>query len=309
MLRLAAILSVFLIGSGQTDLPGQRIVAASNVRFRATPQTDSEELERLRLGTLLTQLVGPSLEGWVHVRGIDGKTGWVLAALTLPYNTNQQTETYRQIVLNRIRIDTMSFNDAADLYDFVERILPDTPPSERAEFEFLHLESLAHVLRAISAAPYVRDPNQKLWLDKHAEEINYSEPAGEWFVRTDLYWSLESLNHGSEVGERIAWAGAKTGIPGECEGYMPCDLQLMLLTDAKYLELYPMGEHAGEALGRIDYVLGEMLKPDTPYTLPQEDHADFNDKASRILSIIRLSSAPQTAEVISRLERLQQTYR
>jgi hypothetical protein len=44
-----------------------------------------------------------------------------------------------------------------------------------------------------------KDPAHRDWIKEHEDSLVYSEPAGQWLVRTDLYWELETRNRGNPI--------------------------------------------------------------------------------------------------------------
>ena len=69
----------------------------------------------------------------------------------------------------------------------------------------------------------------------------YSEPAGEWLIVPDVIWKIHDQYRDAAVAEDIAWLAVQNGLPGECEGYVPCDAQGMNTLDGEYLRRYPRG--------------------------------------------------------------------
>src|SRR5436305_931384 len=81
------------------------------------------------------------------------------------------------------------------------------------------------------------EPVYKGWLKTNEKLIVYSEPSGQWFINSDLYWQMAEKYHDRTVGEKSGWAAAENPLPGECEGYIGCELYLVTATYGKYLEL------------------------------------------------------------------------
>jgi hypothetical protein len=87
-----------LLLSSSPQTPLERIVSASNVRPRSAPQTASEELTRVSLGTVITELEASPDRMWFRVQLPDGKTGWIFSSLTQPYSERDATAIYRRII-------------------------------------------------------------------------------------------------------------------------------------------------------------------------------------------------------------------
>jgi hypothetical protein len=304
MLRIAALLvSVSL----QNNPPAQRIIAASNVRLRAEPQTTAQELTRLPIGTVLKQL--SASEGtWIHVESAEGKTGWVSADLTLPVTDRDFVTAYKHVIEMRLQNEGLSFSDAADLVEFVQRVTPQVAREAQVEFELFWLRALGRAARQVDSYE-PRDPARRDFVTKYDDSLIFSEPAGQWFVNAERYWDLEEKNRETAIGEEIAWDGANAGVPGECEGYIPCTFAVLLMTHGRYLRHYPNGLHAAEALERIDYPLREIVKPNTPYTMDPRENRELRESLSDLSRILeRASNTTQKAEILSRLKLIEEIY-
>jgi len=144
------------------------------------------------------------------------------------------------------------------------------------------------------------------WIKLHEARLVFSEPAGSWLVDAKAYWDLEAKHRGHPVADQIAWDGVQAGVPGECEGYIPCSLAVLSMTDAKYLDLYPKGAHAAEAVDRIDYILQEILRPNSPYTIEAGDAMEIRESVAKLTGILERSAIPRKADVIARLKRVEQ---
>lgn len=124
------------------------------------------------------------------------------------------------------------------------------------------LRALGSVLQAI---PIERatGPHEE-WLKTHDDLIVYSEPAGEWLIRHDLIADLHKRFANRPVADEIAWFSALNGLPGECEGYVPCYASVLNTLYGEYLQRYPRGAHRDQALAGINetlvIVVDDLLK-------------------------------------------------
>jgi len=227
---------------------------------------------------------------------------FVVALVVLLLSAHPQTQE-RSVIQARLAVEHLSFTDAKDLFESVTRSNGD--PAELALFRLL---ALARSVAAIMEEE-PRDAVQRDWVKTHENEIVFSEPAGQWFVRADLYWELEQKHRGTAIAERFAWEGASAGVPGECEGYIPCTFEVLLMTDGRYLELYPAGAHADEALQVIAYPLQEIVRPDTPYTMDAADNAQLRGAIAKLSAIVERASGSRKAEILANLRRIEQKYR
>ena len=95
------------------------------------------------------------------------------------------------------------------------------------------LRALRGVLKAIpverAAGPHLA------WLKTHEELLVYSEPSGEWLIRHDLIAALHKRFAKFPLGDELAWFAATNGLPGECEGYVPCYASILNTLDGEYL--------------------------------------------------------------------------
>lgn len=274
------------------------IVNTTAARVRRDSSTASPELRRMKLGTVLSVLeksAGPA--PWYKVQlppGSKTPTGWMSSTVASSFDEAKAETTYRQITTKNFKKTGMSFTDSAEVYEFLTDVLADIKSGEiAAELGLKRLQALAAALEAIP----IMKSDEKLYKDfaaAHDNEIVYSDPAGQWFVRADLFWDLRKKHAKSTLADEIAWAAARTNLPGECEGYVNCYLYLMRQTDGEYLDLHPNGKHAPEALKNITSYLQPIvadIKEKKVYTGPSElsDRAEYN----RLLAALR--------NVISRL--------
>jgi hypothetical protein len=163
------------------------------------------------------------------------------------------------------------FKTCVEAFDARTRELADARGGEpRGKAAVAWLEALRQVLSAI---PIERTDNPifKTWLDGHDQIVAYSEPAGEWLVRHEVIWKLHDDHRASASADRIAWIGATTGIPGECEGYIPCYAFGLNYREGEYLRRHPRGQHVGEALEEI----AETVNVSVDDLLSRPDRNDF----------------------------------
>jgi hypothetical protein len=131
------------------------------------------------------------------------------------------------------------------------------------------LRALRSVLKAI---PIERatGPHEE-WLKTHADLIVYSEPAGEWLIRHDVIAGLHKRFAKFPLGDELAWFAATNGLPGECEGYVPCYASILNTLYGEYLQRYPRGAHRDQALAAVTETLVIVVDD----LLKRPDRADF----------------------------------
>src|SRR5262245_23291068 len=309
MLILTAVLmTAAVFGSIQENPRTQRIVAASGVRMRAAPSTNAPELTRLSLGTVLTE-TEKSLDGaWSRVTSSDGTTGWVFANLTESFDDRDSEAAYLRIVRSRLKAESIGFAEATDLFRLLDRVIPGVKGSALPELELLRLRALNRSLKPIVGYE-PKDPAHRDWVKQHEKDLAYNEPAGDWLVRAELYWQLEAKHRGHPMADYIAWEAASTGVPGECEGHIACYLSVIRISDGRYLELYPAGAHAAEALDHIDYLLQEATAPEKRFEIDPQEVSELGSTAVELTRILERTTDPRRAEMIRRLKQIPERYR
>jgi len=80
------------------------------------------------------------------------------------------------------------------------------------------------------------------------------------------------------------------------------------MTDGRYLELYPAGTHAAQAMEHIDYPLQEIARPDTHYTMDPGDNTQLHESIVKLSAIVERTSGPLKQGILARLKRIDQTY-
>lgn len=159
--------------------------------------------------------------------------------------------------------------------------------------------ALKNVLRAI---PVERGagPHEQ-WVKTHEELIVYSEPAGEWLIGYDVIWGLHRQHAQSPAADEIAWLGVVNGMPGECEGYVPCYVNSLNRLDGEYLRHHPRGAHRVEAFDRIreslSIAVDDLLKRKErdDYLKVPADCADLLAGARPLRAAVAAASGAKTA--------------
>lgn len=324
LLALAGCCALFLLSGAsvsaqEVGLGGARpkITVASAVRARTGPQFETKEVARLKLGTVVSAVarsaeqseIGGRREYWYRVELPGGGSAWVFGGLLADYDPARRAEITRRIIDERLKVETMEFEDGLDLYNFVSAALAETREAgERGELERARLHAVNFAARAVphgeSPPPPYRDFQRA-----HAAQIYYHELAGVWAVRPEAFWELETKYRGTAVGDRIAWDAAQALRPGECEGDAVCHFLAYHDTEGKYLSLYPAGAHAGEALRNIaqalsDEGLDETLKSRGGDQYQEEARAAVKKAVAELRAAVSKTTAAERAAVLERLDRL-----
>jgi hypothetical protein len=130
-------------------------------------------------------------------------------------------------------------------------------PQVRGRLALLFVRTMRRTLGAIPMDAREREPYRAFLQGHHGESV-YSEPAGQWMLSPEAIWTLHEANRASASAEAIAWEAVDNGMPGECEGYPPCELSTLDALDGEYLRRHPEGDHATEAVRRIGETCGEL---------------------------------------------------
>jgi hypothetical protein len=315
---LAAIVAT-TAAAQEVDLGGARhkITIASNVRVRSGPETTAQEVTRLKFGTVVTatartaeqvELAGKR-DYWYQVALDAGESGWVFGGFLSDYDAARGAEVARQLIAERLKAETMTFNEGVDLYDYVTARLAEAKDAEaKGELELQRLRALDRA--AGSLAPDERErPPYREFLKAHERELFFHELAGSIAVRAELFWELERRHHGTPAGERIAWAAAEQILPGECESDEVCQFLRLNETYGRYLGLYPTGPHAAEVLKNFEEALAseqvrELLTGKGGDKYVVEQRADLRKALAELRARLAKTAGPEKAAVLKRLDSL-----
>ncbi len=292
------------------------ITTATGARLRERPDAGSAEVGRLQLGLVVEELersadkarVGSAEAHWHHVSAPGGARGWVFGGLVAPFDPARRDETYLRLASERVSNAAATFPELSELVRFLERATKEvTRRGPHAELELTRLLALGRSLASI-AMEDLEKPPYKSWVKEHEPEIVYSEPAGQWYVRSELLWNLHRKYAALPSAERIAWEAARTPLPGECEGYLPCYLYKETITNGRYLKLYPRGAHADAALASISEFFGHVTEDargaNPVFEVPREDRAAFRKSVAELRAQLALVPAAKKARLLAQLDRL-----
>jgi hypothetical protein len=165
----------------------------------------------------------------------------------------------------------------------------------RARLTLLFVRTMRSALGAIPMDARQREPYHA-FLQRHQGESVYSEPAGQWMLTPDAIWTMHQANRASASAEAIAWEAVDNGMPGECEGYPPCELATLDALDGEYLRRLPGGAHVADVLERIGDTCAEierLLSAPNGHELfnPVSDCADLTPKAKALDAAMRAARA------------------
>jgi hypothetical protein len=263
--------------------------------------SSTDELER----SAEKSKVGSAEDFWHLVSAPGGARGWVFGALGAPFDPAGRDAVYLKLANERLANSGASFAELSELARFLDRATREV--ENRGALAELEMARLVALARSLAAMPFEHLSEQpyKSWTGEREQEVVYSEPAGRWYVRQELFWDLQRKYAGLPVAERAAWEGAQTPMPGECEGYLPCYLYMETESNGKYLKLYPRGAHADAALNAISEMLGHIVESfregNSPYEVPRADRANFRKNVAALRAQLALVPAAKRARVTGQL--------
>lgn len=267
----------------------QVIVTATSVKIRQKPATSSTQLTAAKLGVILP--VAEKNVAWYRVEYADGRSGWISKTLVKDFDAAKREQIYRELGNRYGANKKLDFAAASEAANFLKTAKEEVKASEtQAVLTLAWLRVLTAALHTIPFGKGALNP-YKAFLKTNEKDVVYSEPSGEWYVRSDVFWELHGKFVEFAVAEEIAWAAAQNPLPGECEGYINCYLYLLRQTDGEYLNFYPSGKYSKQALQNITSLL-EPIASDASekkvYAAPSDisDRAEFNRFLTELRAII-----------------------
>ena len=290
----------------------QIIVIAAASRIRQQPKTNSTQVGSVKIGK--TFAVAERNGDWYRVEYASGKSGWISDALVKSYKASDRDKIYADIANRYFRQKTIDVATAAEVLEFLRTAQALVGSDDaKAEMNLKRLRVLSLALKSIPAAKSDESPYDN-FLKANDKEIVYSEPGGQWFVRSEILWDLRERFAKLPIAEEIAWDAAQNPIPGECEGYVNCYLYQVRATSGEYLSFYPNGKHAKEALKNLtDYLepLAAELKKSAAAAPPSDisDRAEFNRFLTELRTIISKMSDLDKAKPLQLIKQIGEDYR
>lgn len=306
------------------SLPIRRfLVTGDETIVRLSPTLSAAEQMRLKLGAIVriddrtaqAENIGGKSDFWYRTVSERDKKGWIFGANLVELNGNDNDETIRRVVTHFTNVERTTFEQQVHLNEFITRILPEVKSETfAAELGLVRLQALKASLRLIPAERANLKPYSD-WTTSQQAGIIYNEPAGEWIVRSQLYWDLHKRFQNVEpLNEKIAWAAAENPIAGECEGYINCYIYFLRATQGEYLENYPSGAHSAEALKNIADGLAPIIadvKEKTVFTAPTDvsDRAEFYKLISELRTAVSRTTLEGKRAVLDQLNQVAEAYR
>lgn len=291
---------------------GQIIVAAAVSRIRQQPKLNSPQLTVVKLGRTLP--VYEKTATWYQVEYANGKIGWISKTLIKDFDSADRDGIYRDIADKYVKNKSLDLATASEVLEFLREAQALVKKDAlKADFGLKRLRVLSATLKTIPVGKSEQNP-YKNFIKANEKEIVYSDPSGEWLVRSDLFWELHGKYVASAVAEDIAWAAAQNPIPGECEGYVNCNLYQIRATDGEYLNFYPNGKYSKNALKNITDLLAVMVADvnnKAVFTPPSDisDRAEFNRFLTELRTIISKMPDVEKAKTLKQITQLGEGYK
>ncbi len=189
-----------------------------------------------------------------------------------------------------------------------------TAQTAAAAKEFNRLVNLDKALGKIPMSGLDKEPHRS-FLKRNDKDIVYSEPAGEWYVRSDRFWDLQKKYSKLAIADQIAWTAAENPMPGECEGYVNCYLFKIRTTYGEYLTLYPKGTYSRKAVQKtieyLKYMAEDAVSGKKTYDGPTEssDKAEFATVIGELRNILSKVSHPEKTKALSQLKAIETAFK
>jgi len=187
-------------------------------------------------------------------------------------------------------------------------------PSAAAAKEYKRLVNLQTVLGKIPMTRQDKEPHRS-FLKRNDKDIVYSDPAGEWYVRSRRFWDLATKYRNLPIADKIAWTAAENQLPGECEGYVPCYLSVIRMTYGEYLTRFPKGAYRKRAIQEMTIsftrIADDAASTRRNYDAPTEsgDQAEFLKAVRELRDILLKVPKPEAAKALSSLKRVEDAYK
>lgn len=290
----------------------QIIVTATAVAVREFPSVKSRRLAQVKFGKIFP--VAEKKADFYRVEYTEGKSGWISISFTRDFEPLKRDALYREIVEKYTKNKTLDFATAVEIADFLRTAKASVKSNElQADLSLTRLRVLTAALKAIPFGKSEQNP-YKTFLDANQKDVIYSDPSGEWLARSELFWDLRNKFAALPVAEEIAWEAAKNPLPGECEGYINCNLYQLRATDGEYLSYYPNGKYSKKALENITDLLEISVADmnDKAVYTPLADiseRAEFNRFLTELRAIISKNSDIYKSKSLQLIQQLGEGYK
>lgn len=292
-----------------------KITTVSAMRVRKSPQVSAEELQRLKLGTVVNVVARSSNQDtisgktdyWYRANLPNNQTGWLFGGLLLDYDTGQRSDILRRIIEARLKAENTEFMDRNEIYNLASIAVTEAKDTNaRAEFELLKLLALAGAAASFPNQQADKSPYRE-WLKAHQPEVILNEFAGGYNLRSERLWELETKYHTLPIADRIAWEAAENLQPSDCEDDDVCGF-FQLEGEIKYLNVHPNGAHAGEAIKNLVDGLTEsvikMANGSGGDKYDVEERTALRKTFASLRLALAKTSAPEKSELLAKLDKV-----
>jgi hypothetical protein len=152
---------------------------------------------------------------------------------------------------------------------------------------------------------YGRQAPYKDWLAAHASAVGYFDSADRWIVRVDHFWKLHDEYARTASADELAWAAVLYGLPGECEGFVPCYIRWMNALEGEYLRRSALGRHVDEAVARVANATSWQTPVARPFFFdPAKDCSELVQALEPLRAAVAATRAEGVQSVVGRLDKL-----
>ena len=265
-----------------------RITAAANVTVREMPIVTAPAVAKVPLGTEVAEAGPTGLDKtWIRVRLADGREGWLQSSLAKPLDPVWRWPVFDRIIADRLGRKGDGFQANTELVAFIERVAPEyTDRDGRAKLELSRWRALAAAAAAIPSTGAKREPYLS-WLAARKTDVVFDTPSGRWIVSAPAIWTRHTSLIDTAIADDLAWFAVTTGLPGECEGFLPCYIEARNRQHGEYLRRHPVGHHAVEAVDvvkRTADLLSAPAKPRQGFTF--DSNRDCRELTKSIDSLV-----------------------
>ena len=273
-----------------------RLTVAANVTLRALPSTTAATVAQLPLGTELVDAGPADLDRtWLRVKIADGREGWLRGNLTRTIDPAWRWPAFDRLIAERLGRKGDGFAAQAELVAFIDRVAPEYTDLEgRARIDLARLRAIQAALGSMPFDAGRREP-YAAWIAARKSDVTYDAPAGRWILSSAPIWDLQTKHGATATADDIAWFAVTNGLPGECEGYLPCYLRWRNRLQGEYLRRQPNGRHAEEAIGLVKTTADTLSAPPKPHEAYDFDRTrdcrDLTASIDALVGAIKLSGA------------------
>lgn len=293
----------------------QIIVSVTSARVRREPDLAAETVKTAKVGVIFSVL--EQNQDWYKVSVESDKptsTGWISKTIVQQFAEAKRGEIYQGIAGKYVKQPAIDFATAAQVFDFLTGAQKEIKnAAQRADLSFKRLLILSAALKNVEFGKAEEKPFKDFLAANEAEAV-YSEPSGQWLVRSEKFWALREKFEILPIAEEIAWTAAQNPIPGECEGYINCYLYSLRTTEGEYLNFYPNGKHSREALKNLTNFLEPIVadsREKSVYSSASDtsDRAEFNKLLTELRAIVSKTPHAEKSKTLQQIKSIAEAHR